>query len=67
LGRVDNVIRACSAQSCVKDNFAFRGSAGLSFGWKSPFGPLQIDLSLPYAKTSYDRPQILHFSAGTGF
>ena len=25
LGRVDNVIRACSQQSCVKDNFAFRG------------------------------------------
>ena len=67
LGRVDNVIRACSQQSCVKDNFAFRASAGLSFGWKSPFGPLQIDLGLPIVKTKYDRPQILHFSAGTGF
>ena len=67
LGRVDNVIRACTQQSCVKDNFAFRASAGLSFGWRSPFGPLQIDLALPYVKTSYDRPQILHFSAGTGF
>jgi outer membrane protein insertion porin family len=67
LGRVDNVIRACSQVSCVKDNFAFRASAGLSFGWKSPFGPLQIDLGLPIVKTSYDRPQILHFSAGTGF
>jgi outer membrane protein insertion porin family len=51
LGRVDNVIRSCTQISCVKDNFAFRASAGLSFGWKSPFGPLQID----------------HFSAGTGF
>ncbi|HXS08284.1 MAG TPA: outer membrane protein assembly factor BamA [Rhizomicrobium sp.] len=67
LGRVDNVIRACTQTSCVKDNFAFRASAGLSFGWRSPFGPLQIDLGLPYVKTSYDRPQILHFSAGTGF
>ena len=49
LGRIDNVIRACtptpSAQgTCVKDNLAFRASAGISFGWKSPFGPLQIDL-----------------------
>ena len=67
LGRVDNVIRACTQTSCVKDNFAFRASAGLSFGWRSPFGPLQIDLGVPYVKTSYDRPQILHFSAGTGF
>jgi outer membrane protein insertion porin family len=67
LGRVDNVIRACTTISCVKDNFAFRASAGLSFGWRSPFGPLQIDIAVPYSKTSYDRPQILHFSAGTGF
>ena len=67
LGRVDNVIRACTQISCVKDNFAFRASAGLSFGWRSPFGPLQVDIAVPYAKASYDRPQILHFSAGTGF
>jgi outer membrane protein insertion porin family len=75
LGRVDNVIRACGsanisgviANSCVKDNFAFRASAGLSFGWRSPFGPLQIDVGVPFVKTSYDRPQLLHFSAGTGF
>jgi len=75
LGRVDNVIRTCGgvnvggtiAQSCVKDNFAFRASAGLSFGWRSPFGPLQIDLGVPIVKASYDRPQIIHFSAGTGF
>jgi outer membrane protein insertion porin family len=51
----------------VVDNFAFRASAGISLGWRSPFGPLQIDLGLPYVKTYYDRPQILHFSAGTGF
>ncbi len=67
LGRVDNVIRACGIQSCVRDNFAFRASAGVSLQWKSPFGPLQIDLGLPIVKTIYDRPQILHFSAGTGF
>ena len=67
LGRVDNVIRSCTQISCVKDNFAFRASAGLSFGWRSPFGPLQIDVGVPFVKTKYDRPQLLHFSAGTGF
>jgi outer membrane protein insertion porin family len=67
LGQVHDVPRACTVNSCVVDNFAFRASAGISLGWKSPFGPLQIDIGLPYAKTFYDRPQILHFSAGTGF
>jgi outer membrane protein insertion porin family len=67
LGRVDNVARTCTASSCVRDNFAFRASAGVSVGWRSPFGPLQIDIGLPYVKSAYDRPQILHFSAGTGF
>ena len=73
LGRIDNVIRACTPNTqtaqgtCIKDNFAFRATAGISFQWRSPFGPIQIDLALPYVKTSYDRPQIIHFSTATGF
>jgi outer membrane protein insertion porin family len=68
LGHLDNIVtRTCTMQSCVRDNLAFRASAGISIGWKSPFGPLQIDLGLPFVKTKYDRPQIIHFSAGTGF
>ena len=76
MGRVDNLTpigRLCTGAqysgigSCVKDNLAFRGSAGISVQWKSPFGPVQIDLGLPYAKTYYDRPQIIHFSTATGY
>jgi outer membrane protein insertion porin family len=76
LGRVDNLTpatRLCTGAqysgigSCVKDNLAFRGSAGISVQWKSPFGPVQIDLGLPYAKTPYDRAQIIHFSTATGY
>ena len=72
LGRVDNVIRTCTPNaangrgSCDKDNLAFRATAGISFQWHSPFGPVQIDLALPYIKAPYDRPQILHFSTATG-
>jgi outer membrane protein insertion porin family len=51
----------------IKDSLAVRASAGLSIGWKSPFGPIQVDLGVPILKTEYDRPQILHFTAGTGF
>ncbi|HEY1836608.1 MAG: outer membrane protein assembly factor BamA [Rhizomicrobium sp.] len=54
------------ALPCVKDNMAFRASAGLSISWKSPFGPVQIDLGVPFVRTSYDKSQIIHFSAGTG-
>ena len=73
LGRVDNSLRICtpntttSQGTCDKDNLAFRASAGVSLGWQSPFGPLQIDLALPYFKTSYDRGQIIHLSTATGF
>ena len=75
MGRLDNFTseRVCSGAqysgvgTCVKDNLAFRGSAGISVTWKSPFGPVQIDLGLPYAKTAYDRAQIIHFSTATGY
>ncbi|MFO1247984.1 MAG: outer membrane protein assembly factor BamA [Alphaproteobacteria bacterium] len=75
MGRLDNLAggRVCTGAqysgigTCVKDNLAFRGSAGISVSWKSPFGPVQIDLGLPYMKTSYDRAQIIHFSTATGY
>ncbi len=57
---------AVAASSCIADNLALRASAGISIGWKSPFGPIQIDLGIPIAKTPYDRTEIIHFSAGTG-
>ena len=51
---------------CIKDNMAFRASAGLGVNWKSPFGPIQISFALPYVKESYDKSEIIYFSAGTG-
>ena len=51
---------------CIKDNMAFRASAGLGVNWKSPFGPIQISFAVPYVKESYDKSQIIYFSAGTG-
>ena len=51
---------------CVKDNLAFRATAGLAIGWKSPFGPIEIDVGVPYVRQSYDKTEIIRFSAGTG-
>lgn len=74
LGHLDNIItRTCTGAqysgigSCVKDNLAFRATAGISINWKSPVGPVQINLGLPILKTSYDRAQIIHFSTATGY
>ncbi|HWU26692.1 MAG TPA: outer membrane protein assembly factor BamA [Rhizomicrobium sp.] len=55
-----------SGLPCIKDNLALRVSAGLAIAWKSPFGPVQIDLSYPVVKEAYDQPRIIWFSAGTG-
>jgi outer membrane protein insertion porin family len=45
---------------------AFRASGGLAIGWKSPFGPVEIDIGVPFIKEDYDKSQIIRFSAGTG-
>ncbi|MGD0192756.1 MAG: outer membrane protein assembly factor BamA [Rhizomicrobium sp.] len=77
LGHLDSIqlprgtAESCEANTvgavCIRDNMALRVSAGLAVAWKSPFGPVQIDLGLPVVKTSYDKSQAIYFSAGTGF
>ena len=57
---------ATLGESCIKDNMGFRASGGLAIGWKSPFGPIEIDVGLPFVRQSYDKSQIIRFSAGTG-
>ncbi|MGC9954788.1 MAG: outer membrane protein assembly factor BamA [Rhizomicrobium sp.] len=70
LGHLKSIVPLCppatAASSCIRDNLALRVSAGISIGWKSPFGPVQIDLGVPLVKAPYDKTQIIHFSAGTG-
>lgn len=68
LGHIDNP-PPCNTNpnfSCVKDNMALRASAGVAIGWKSPFGPVEIDLGVPFVKEPYDKSQFIRFSAGTG-
>jgi len=51
----------------VADSNAVRSSAGVSFIWDSPLGPLRFDLAYPITKESYDRTQFFRFSGGTKF
>jgi outer membrane protein insertion porin family len=52
---------------CVKDNMAPRASAGLAINWRSPFGPVEIDIGYPYLQEPYDRVQAIRFSTSTNF
>lgn len=49
------------------DDFALRATYGLSFSWKSPFGPVRFDLARPIVEEPYDNAQIFRFTAGTRF
>ncbi|HEY2660708.1 MAG TPA: outer membrane protein assembly factor BamA [Caulobacteraceae bacterium] len=51
----------------IKDDLAFRASAGISVFWKSPLGPIRIDLSDVLARDKYDKTENFRFSTSTRF
>lgn len=53
--------------SMVTDDTSIRVSMGTGVSWKSPFGPIRIDLAMPLKKESYDRREVFRFSFGTRF
>lgn len=67
LGLVNGVNKTCTIVSCVRDDLAFRASAGIAVNWRSPFGPVEIDFGLPIVMAPYDKGQNIRFSAGTNF
>jgi outer membrane protein insertion porin family len=56
-----------SANSNVEDDKTYRISVGGGIYWRSPIGPLRMDLGFPVMKGSGDRSQIFSFSVGTHF
>ncbi|MEZ5895938.1 MAG: outer membrane protein assembly factor BamA [Parvularculaceae bacterium] len=56
--------------TCIKpiqDDLALRVTAGVSFSWDSPFGPVRFDFAKVLRKEEYDRTEGFRFSAGTSF
>lgn len=51
----------------IVDKASIRASAGVGVSWRSPLGPIRVDLALPYVKESYDDTQPFRFSFGTRF
>lgn len=51
----------------VVDENALRAAAGLGVSWRSPLGPIRMDVAYPYVKEDYDDTQTFSFSFGTRF
>jgi outer membrane protein insertion porin family len=51
----------------VQDDLRLRASVGISVFWKSPLGPIRIDLSDVIAKAPYDKTETFKFSTSTRF
>ncbi len=46
---------------------SIRATAGVGVSWQSPFGPIRVDLALPYAKEDFDKEENFRFDFGTRF
>jgi len=51
----------------ILDSPAIRASAGVGVAWKSPVGPIRLDLAMPIKKEGFDKTQFFHVSFGTRF
>ena len=51
----------------VTDTGDLRASFGVGIAWSSPFGPIRVDVALPYLKDKGDKTQLFRFNFGTRF
>jgi outer membrane protein insertion porin family len=51
----------------IADENTFRASAGVGVSWRSPLGPVRVDLAKPVVKEDYDEEEVFRFSFGTRF
>ena len=55
-----------SGANLLEEN-SIRASAGLGVSWRSPIGPIRVDLAMPYAKEDFDKEENFRFDFGTRF
>ena len=51
----------------LQDSKNPRVSAGVGLSWRSPFGPIRIDVAQPIVKEEFDKDELFRFSFGTRF
>jgi len=68
VGLITGVSKVCVERvQCIKDDLGLRVSTGITVNWRSPFGPVAIDVGTPIIMNGYDKSQVIRFSAGTAF
>ena len=55
-----------TGEQLVDDN-SIRVAAGFGISWRSPLGPIRVDLAFPIVKEDYDKVEEFRFSFGTRF
>jgi outer membrane protein insertion porin family len=53
--------------STVDSSTAPRLAVGFGLTWKSPFGPVRVDVAVPVIKEQFDKSQFFRFGFGTRF
>ena len=51
----------------ILDEDSIRAAAGLGLSWRSPMGPVRIDVAMPFIKEDFDQEENFRFSFGTRF
>ncbi len=51
----------------VKDINSLRATGGVGVSWRSPLGPIRVDLATPYLEEEFDKDEIFRFNFGTRF
>ena len=54
-------------QPQIQDSAAVRVSAGVGVSWKSPVGPIRLDVAYPIKREPFDKTQLFRVSFGTRF
>jgi outer membrane protein insertion porin family len=54
-------------QPIIVDSPGLRVSAGFGVSWKSPVGPIRLDIAQPIKRESFDKSQLFRVSFGTRF
>ena len=72
MGRVFSVAGSASRVDVsnttnLLDSNSLRMSVGTGLSWRSPFGPIRIDLAVPVMKETFDQKELIRFNFGTRF
>jgi outer membrane protein insertion porin family len=51
----------------VADTGSIRVSAGFGVAWRSPFGPIRVDIARAIVKENFDKTELFRFNFGTRF